>query len=69
MSKVKYTIETARKKMLLTQKEFADLIGVSQTIVSMWETGRSSPSLSNKRKILEVTGLKVKDFKDDFLCL
>ena len=45
-------IKEIRQKALLTQKEFADVLGVSVGIVQRWEKG-FEPSFRYKRKILE----------------
>lgn len=37
------SFESARKKAGLTQKELAEKLGVDQSAVSFWETGRSAP--------------------------
>jgi len=40
-----------REKLILSQKEFADLIGVSRTSVVRWEGGYCDPTIKTKRKI------------------
>ncbi|MBN1776838.1 MAG: helix-turn-helix transcriptional regulator [Clostridiales bacterium] len=37
-------LKTIRKHMNLTQREFAELIGVSRDVVASWEIGRVQPS-------------------------
>lgn len=44
-------IEKLRKKMLLTQTEFANLLGVSFGTVNRWESGKYEPTMKNKRKL------------------
>lgn len=66
MRKNKYTVKMIRRKLLMNQQEFADLIGVSRVSVMSWETGKTAPNTSNKKKILEVSGLKIDDFDDSF---
>lgn len=46
-------IKKIRTEKLLTQKEFAQMVGVSLFAVRMWEQGKRSPSLRHQRKILE----------------
>ncbi len=36
-------LKEARKKLLLTQKEFAELLGVSAQTVSKWERNQRKP--------------------------
>lgn len=37
-------LKTIRKTMNLTQRQFAELIGVSRDVVASWEIGRVQPS-------------------------
>lgn len=41
-----------RQKALLTQSEFARVIGVSITTISKWELGKCKPSFKQQRKLL-----------------
>lgn len=47
------------KEHNLTGAEFAELIGVGQSAVSMWLTGDRFPSRENIQKIVEVTSGEV----------
>lgn len=40
-----------RKKLLLTQSEFAELINVSFAAVNRWENGHNEPTIKMKRNI------------------
>jgi len=40
-----------KKKMLLTQTEFADLLGISFGIVNRWKSGKYEPTMKIKRKL------------------
>ena len=44
-------IKKLRNKMILSQMEFAKLLGVSFTSVNRWETGRYEPTIKVKRKL------------------
>ncbi len=44
-------IEKLRNKMLLTQTEFANLLGVSFGTVNRWESGKYEPTMKIKRKL------------------
>lgn len=46
-------IKKIREKLLLTQKEFADLFGVSLISVGNWELRNVEPRAKTKRKIIE----------------
>ena len=44
-------IKELRSKMILSQVEFAQLLGVSFASVNRWETGKHEPTIKIKRKI------------------
>ena len=43
-----------RAKLILTQSEFAELLGVSLTTVCRWETDKYEPTMKQKRRIVEL---------------
>ena len=43
-----------RKKLILSQEELADLLGVSFSSVNRWEKGHHEPTIKVKRKIIEL---------------
>lgn len=45
-------IEKLRDKLILSQTEFAALLGVSYTTISRWESGLHEPTIKTKRKIV-----------------
>jgi len=45
-------IRKLRKKMLLTQQEFAKELGVAFVTVNRWENGENEPGMKYKRKLL-----------------
>ncbi len=47
-------IKKLREKLILTQTEFAKILGVSFTTVSRWEKGVHVPTMKVKRKIVEL---------------
>ena len=47
-------IKKIREKMMLTQTEFAELLGVSFSSVNRWEKGHYEPTLKTKRKIMKL---------------
>ncbi|WP_282459813.1 helix-turn-helix domain-containing protein [Mycoplasmopsis arginini] len=44
-------IKKLRNKMILTQTEFAELIGVTFGTVNRWESGKYKPTTKLKRKL------------------
>ena len=53
----KISLEAVRKKKKKTQKEWALLLGVSNATVVNWEKGNTEPSLSQLRKMSELSGV------------
>jgi len=49
-------IRSLRKKIGLSQKELADLVGVSRATVSMWEGGKFKPSEEKVRQLASLAG-------------
>ena len=47
-------IKKLRNKMLLTQMEFAEYLGVSFASINRWETGKHEPTTKIKRRIVEL---------------
>ena len=54
-------IRSLRKKIGLSQKELADLVGVSRTTVSMWEGGKFKPSEEKVRQLASLSGASKED--------
>lgn len=52
-------IEEYRENNLLSQQEFADLLGVSVITISRWEQSKYSPILKMKKKLKELVILRV----------
>ena len=48
------SIKKLRSKMLLTQMEFAQFLGVSFASINRWETGRFEPTMKIKRKLAPI---------------
>jgi len=44
-------IKSLRKKMILSQTEFAETLGVSFVSVNRWENGTHEPTIKIKRKL------------------
>jgi putative transcriptional regulator len=47
-------IKKLREKLILSQIEFASLLGISYTTVSRWESGKHEPTIKMKRKIIDL---------------
>ena len=44
-------IKELRQRMLVTQQELADMLGVSFATVNRWENGHNEPTMKTKRII------------------
>ena len=51
------TLEAARRNKRYTQKEAANLIGVSASTIKNWEKGRTQPTQPKIEKLCEVYGV------------
>ena len=47
-------IKKIRLNLMLTQQEFADLLGVAYETVNRYENGKSNPTLKVQRKLAEL---------------
>ena len=56
---MKDAIREARCKLGMNQTELAEIMGVTQSAVSHWETGESMPTASQIPKLAEVLKTKV----------
>lgn len=46
-------IKRLRKKLFLSQEDFANKLGISYATVNRWETGKSKPTYKNMKLIDE----------------
>ena len=44
-------IKLLREKLFISQKELADMLGVSFVTVNRWETGKFNPTIKAKKKL------------------
>lgn len=51
------SLEAARINAKLTQRQLAEILDISVGTVNNWERGKSEPSLSQLRKISELSGI------------
>ncbi len=57
-------IREYRERKFLKQEELAELLGVSKTSVTRWETGKFAPTMQIKKKLYQLfieAGMKVED--------
>lgn len=47
-------IKVLREKLMLTQTEFANLLGVSFVSINRWENDKNKPNMKIRRKIIEL---------------
>lgn len=52
-------LRSARKRRRLTQKQLAELLGVAQSAIVLWEKGETLPRPMRWARIEEVLGVKV----------
>ena len=60
LTRLAVAVQEARGK--LSQREFAEILEVSQSTVQQWEGGKNVPSLENLEKIARIKGMLVEDF-------
>ena len=53
----KISLEAVRVNAKMTQKEWAKLLGVSNSTVVNWEQGNTEPSLSQLREMSRLSGV------------
>ena len=47
-------VKELRDKLIMTQQELAEVLGVSFASINRWETGTNKPTTVAKRKIVEL---------------
>lgn len=50
----KRLVKELRTKLIITQEELANLLGVSFASINRWETGKHEPTTKVKRRIVEL---------------
>ena len=61
--KYKELVKRIREKLIITQGELAELLGVSFASINRWETGKHEPTTKIKRKIVELCRANNIDFE------
>ena len=57
--KTRYQIYKYRSKLGLSMKELADKVGVSESTISFWESGTTSPRVAKAERLAEIFGISV----------
>lgn len=55
------TLKAARVNIGLTQEELAKKVGVSETTIWKWETGKAEPRFSQVKKICDICQVNIDD--------
>ena len=55
------SLKELSKEKKITQQEIADTIGVHQTLVSQWFTGKTKPSLDHAQALAKLLGVSTDD--------
>lgn len=55
-------IRALRAGLGLTQQAFADRVGVTKQAISLWEAGRSEPTVEHLLRIVNATGARLEVF-------
>jgi len=50
----KKNVKELREKLIITQVELAELLGVSYASINRWETGKHEPTTKTRRKIVDL---------------
>ncbi|MBD2752624.1 helix-turn-helix domain-containing protein [Spirosoma validum] len=53
-------IKQTRKEKGLTQKELGEKIGVSESMINKYESGKQNPTIATLSKIIEALGVRLK---------
>ena len=63
---VKISIRKLRREKGLSQFELAELLGINQSAVAQWETGKTAPNFKRLKKLAEILDCSVDDLmKED----
>ena len=60
-------VKALRQKMLMSQEEFAKLLGVAFSTLNLWENGKTTPNYKGQRVVRELCekhGIKFEDDKE-----
>ncbi len=69
MVKLNENIRVLRKKLSLTQDQFAQQLGIKRSLIGAYEEGRAEPKLELLQKMAEVFSISVDDLiGKEFTC-
>lgn len=57
LEKPKISLAAARANAGLNQRQWAEIIGVDLSTITNWEKGKTEPSVTQLRKISELSGI------------
>jgi transcriptional regulator with XRE-family HTH domain len=60
MMRASLLIREARRRAGLTQKQLAERLETSQSVIARWESGRARPSLENLERVVRACGLELR---------
>lgn len=55
-----------RKKKGLTQTELADMLGIKQSTVAMWENGKSMPGTNTLIRLADILDVDMRTLAESF---
>jgi transcriptional regulator with XRE-family HTH domain len=65
--KINESIRTLRKKLSLTQEEFAEKLGVKRSLIGAYEEGRAEPRLELLQKMATLGGISIDSFMEGMM--
>ncbi len=65
--KINESIRTLRKKLGLTQEEFAEKVGVKRSLIGAYEEGRAEPRLELLQKMASLGGISIDSFMEGIM--
>ncbi len=60
-------VKDLRDKLIMTQAEFANMLGVSFTSINRWENGQNRPTTTARKQIVELckeNNIKLKEVNE-----
>lgn len=57
-------IRRLREQRGMTQKQLADALGLNQSAIALWESGKTVPTLQNLYRLADILGCDARDLLD-----
>lgn len=57
-------IRRLREQLGMTQKQLADALGLNQSAIALWESGKTVPTLQNLYRLADILGCDARDLLD-----